>query len=159
MLAKQGGHQADLGGSARMERLGHRAELFAQAGRLRRGDAERHLRLCRCQLQQARAGSGSAEHAGRTGDVPAAIVMVRINRIADAARHFNADHHRIDQVTTGNVQVLAQREHGRRDRTGWMNDGFQMRVVEVEGMRTDAVQQGGVRNVDFFFTAEDRRLA
>ena len=70
--------------------LGHRAELLAHADGLRRRDAERHRGLLRVEARQARARGRGAEHAGRAGDVPAAIVVVRIDRVADAARDVDA---------------------------------------------------------------------
>ncbi len=81
-----------------MEGLGHRAELLAQADGLRGRDAQRHLRLVRAQAQQARAGRCRAEAARRAGDVPAAVVVLRVDHVAHPAGHVDADHHRVDDL-------------------------------------------------------------
>ena len=39
-----------------------------------------------------------------------------------------------------------------------MNNRLQMRIVEIECMRRNAVQQSRARNIDTFATAEDGRL-
>ena len=46
--------------------------------------------------------------------------------------------------------MFSQCEQGRSHRAGRMNDGLQMRVVEVEGVRGDAVDQRSAGHVDFF---------
>ena len=54
--------------------------------------------------------------------------------------------------------VLGERERRRRDRPGRMDDRLEVRVVEVERVRRDAVQERGARHVDALAAAEDRRL-
>ncbi len=46
------------------------------------------------------------------------------------------------------ADVLGQRQHRRGHRAGRMDDGLQVRVVEVEGVRADAVDQRGAGHVD-----------
>src|SRR3546814_3824163 len=65
--------------------LGHSAELLTQTGRLRRGDPQRHGGVFNIKLQQTGAPRSRAEHAGRAGDMPAPIIMIRVNHVADAA--------------------------------------------------------------------------
>ena len=142
----------------RMERLGHRAELLAQAYRLRRGDAERHRGLRFVELEQACAGRGRAEHAGRARDVPAAVVVIGVEGVAHAARHVDAEDERVDQRPTACAGVLGQRQRGRSHRTGRVDDRLQVRVVEVERVRRDAVDERGARHVDLVRATEDARL-
>ena len=101
MARKKRGHQAHPRRGAGMQRLGHRPELLAHAGRLRRRDADCHRRLLDIQAQQARASRRGTEHAGRAGDVPAAIVMRRIDCVADAARDIRAEDDRVDELPAG----------------------------------------------------------
>ena len=122
--------------AADVKRLGHRPELLAHADRLRRGDAERHRGPLRVEAEQARAGRGGAEHAGRAGDVPAAVVVVGIDGVADAARDVDAEHQRVDQLPPRGAEMLGQRERRRRDGAGRMDDRAQVRVVVVERVRS-----------------------
>ena len=104
---------------------------------------------CRAPSPSARSSSasrraqrgGRAEHAGRAGDVPAAVVVVRVHHVADAARDVDAEHQRVDELAAARADVLGQRERRRRDRSRGMDDRLEMRVVEVEGVRRDAVQR------------------
>ena len=89
---------------AGMEGLGHRAELLAHADRLRCGDAERHRRLRASRPQEARAGGRRAEHSRRAGDVPAAVVVVGIDRVADAACDVDAEHEGVDQLAAAGAR-------------------------------------------------------
>ena len=158
VLGHQRGRQPRARGGAWMERLGHRAELLAHADGLRRGDAQRHRRLVDVETQEPRARRGRAQHAGRAGDVPAAIVMLGIDHVACAARDVDAEDQRVDELAAGRPDVLGQRERRRCDRSRRMDDRLEVRVVEVEGMRRDAVDERGARNVDALAAAEHRRL-
>ena len=154
----QRGHQTDARRAAGVERLGHGAELFAHADRLRRGDAQRHLRAPRVEPEQPRAGRGAAEHAGRAGDVPAAVVVIRVDRVADAARHFDAEHEGVDQRAAAQAQVFGQRQRRRRHRPGRVDDGLQVGVVEVEGMGGHAIHERRQHDVELVATPEHRGL-
>ena len=154
MPREQRRHQPGPRRRAGMERLGHGAELLAQAHRLRRCDAERHGTAAFVQAEDAGAAGRRAQHAGGPGDVPAAVVVVGVHHVADAARHVDAQHQRIDHVAPGRAALLRQREHGRCDRARRMDDRLQVRVVEVEGVRRDAVDQRRARHVDALAAAE-----
>ncbi len=65
---------------------------------------------------------------------------------------------RIDDVPSGETVALGERQHRRCDRTGGMDDGLEVRVVEIEGVRSDAVDQRGAGHVDFLGAPEHRRL-
>ena len=141
-----------------MEALGHRAEHLAQADRLRRREAERPHHLLLGQPEAAAARRRGAEHAGRAGDVPAAVVVRGVDGVADAAFRFDAEHHRVEEVAPGHRAMLREREERRDDRPGRMDDGLQVRVVEVEHVRADAVHQRRVQDVQPLAAAEHRGL-
>jgi hypothetical protein len=54
--------------------------------------------------------------------------------------------------------VLGQRQHGRRHRPGRVDDGLQVRVVKVEGVRGDAVDERGAGHVHLLAAAEHAGL-
>ena len=58
----------------------------------------------------------------------------------------------------GRADQLGERERGRSDRPRRMDDRLQVRVVEVERVRRDAVDQCRARNVDALGTAKHGRL-
>ena len=119
-LRQQRRHQAVLRGTARMEALGHRAEHLAQADRLRRRQPQRPAHLLFGQSEQPAARGRRAEDAGRAGDVPAAIVVRRVDRVADPALHLRAEHQRVQEVAARDRLHLRQRENRRTrpDRPG-----------------------------------------
>ena len=107
VLRHQRRRQTGARRGAGMERLGHRAELLAHADRLRSRDAERHRRALDVERQEARARGGRAEHAGRAGDVPAAVVVVGIDHVADAARDVDAEHERVDELAARSIPMCS----------------------------------------------------
>ena len=60
----------------------------------------------------------------------------------------------IDNLAACPAEVLGERKYSRRNRPGRMNDRFQVRVIEVERVRGDAVEQRGARHVDPFAPAQ-----
>src|SRR3546814_20683526 len=99
-------------------------------------------------------GSRRAEDAGGAGDVPAAVVVIGIDGVADAALHFDADTERGQQVAARQRADLRQRQQRRSDGTRRVDDGLQVGVVVVEPVGGYAVQQGSVKRV----RSEDRRV-
>src|SRR3546814_2792645 len=118
-----------------MEWLGHGTELLAQADRLRCCNAQGHDSLLDVHAQQAGAGSGRTQHACRTRNMPAPVVVIGVDHIAGAARHINADDQSIDKLTAAGTGKLSQGKQRGAHRPGGMNDGLQVRIVEIEGMR------------------------
>jgi len=78
----------------------------------------------------------------------------RVDGVADPALDFDADHERVEEFGAGDGTVLRQGEDRRGNRTGRMDDGLEVRVVEVEHVRADAVHQRRVQNVHPFATSE-----
>ena len=65
---------------------------------------------------------------------------------------------RVDDLAAARADVLGQRERGRRNRSRRMDDRLEVRVVEVEGVRRDAVEERGACDVHTLAAAEHRRL-
>jgi hypothetical protein len=79
MLRKERREESGPRRGTGVQRLGHRAELLAHAHGLRGRDAESHRRRVGIEAQQAGAGGRGAKHSGRARDVPAAVVVIRID--------------------------------------------------------------------------------
>ena len=137
-----------------MKGLGHGAELLAHADRLRGGNAQRHGGLLRVELEQAGAGGSRAQGAGGAGDVPTAVIVLRVHGVADAAGHVDAQHQRVNALTPAGADVLSQRHDGRSHRAGRVNDGFEVGIVKVKGVGCDAVEQRSAAHVYFFAATE-----
>src|SRR3546814_6568686 len=102
--------------------------------------SERPAHLLRIQPDGAADRRRRAEHAGGAGDVPAAVVVIRIDGIADAALHLDADDQRGQQLAARQRADLRQRQQRRGDRPGRVDAGLQVGVVVVEPVRGDAVE-------------------
>jgi hypothetical protein len=85
--------------------------------------------------------------------------VLRIDGIADAALHFDAEDEGVQEVAPAHPPCLRQRQERGGDRPGRMDDGFQMRVVEIEDVRGNAVDERGVQEVELVAAAEDCGLA
>ena len=91
--------RAVLSRPAGVEALGHGAEHLAQPRRLRRRQAERPAHLLPVEPEQLADRRRGTENAGRAGDVPAAVVMVRIDCVGDAALDLDAGDQSGQEVT------------------------------------------------------------
>jgi hypothetical protein len=69
-----------------------------------------HLLLV--QLQQFADRRRRPEHPGGTGDVPADIVVIGIDRVADPALGLDAEHQRVEKLLARHRLQLRQRENG-----------------------------------------------
>ena len=100
-----------------MKALGHRAEHFAQADGLRRGEAERPDHLL---FGQVRAVCPLPPRRRTTPAVPVmcqpTIVVRRIHRVADAALHLDAQDERVQEIRARHRPVFGQRQNRRRHR-------------------------------------------
>ena len=144
-------------GRARMKALAHRAEHLAQTRRLRGCDAERPRHLLHAQTQQLSGCGGCAEHTGRAGDVPADVVVLGKDRKREAALDFHTEDEGMKKVCAGDIAPLAEREESRIYRRAGMNR-LLVRVVEVQHVRADAVQECGVEDVEALATSEQGGL-
>src|SRR5207245_589446 len=64
----------------------------------------------------------------------------------------------VDELASARTDVLGQSERRRCHRSGRMDDGLQMRVVEVEGVRRDSIEQRRAGHVDALAATEHARL-
>ena len=74
-----------------MERLGHGAEVLAQARRLAGADAERAARLLDVEAQHARRARGGGDRADGGRGVEAVVVVPRVDRFRDLGLDFHAE--------------------------------------------------------------------
>ena len=86
--------------------------------------------------------------------MPAAVIVLRVHGIAYAAGHIDAQHQRVYAFAPARANVLGQRDDGRSHRAGRVNDGFEVGVVKVKGVRGDAVEQRSAAHVYFFAATE-----
>ncbi|MCX6627523.1 MAG: hypothetical protein NTW28_07840 [Candidatus Solibacter sp.] len=106
-----------------MEALGHSAEHLAEAHRLRRRQAQSPNHLLLREVEQFANGRRRTEWSYRSGDVPAHVVVGRIDGVADAALHFRAKHQGVEEIGSGNSAILGKCENRRSDWPGRVDDG------------------------------------
>ena len=80
--------------------------------------------------------------------MPAHVVVFRIDRISDAAFHVDAGDQSRYEVMARNRTMLAEREYRGDHRPGRMNDVVRVCIVVVEHMRADAIDEGGVHDIE-----------
>ena len=90
--------------------------------------------------------------------MPTDIVVRRIDRVADTALDFDAEDKCVQKVSPAHRSVLGQRQQCRGHRSAGMDHRFEMGVIEVEHMRTDAIDQRRVHDVEPLGAAEHARL-
>ncbi len=110
-------------------------------GRLAGGDTERVGGLRGVQSEELGAGGGGAEDTAGGCDVPAAGVMAGGDGIADPARDFRAQDEGVQHRGAGQAALLREGECGWGNRGGGMDDGPQVRVVVVEKVSGDCVDE------------------
>jgi hypothetical protein len=81
--------------------------------------------------------------------------MRRRDRIADPARHLDADRKRIEQIGTAHALQLGHRIKRRHDRRGRMDHRRQVCVAEVVDVGAGRIEKGRVENVGALFAAND----
>src|SRR5206468_6397707 len=86
------------------------------------------------------------------------VVVARIYRLANAAFDLHSKDERMQEGPAGHSRVFAEREDRGGDGTGGMDDGLEMRIVEVERVRGDTVEHRGMHDVDALASPQDRRL-
>ncbi len=84
--------------------------------------------------------------------------MLGRHREADPAFGFNAQHKRVQKLRTRNGHMFGQCGNRGRYRHRRMDDRAQMRVVEVEHVRADRIDERCVEYVEPLAPAEHGRL-
>ena len=141
-----------------MEALAHGPEHLAEAGRLGSSDAQCPGHLLDIESEDLADSRRSAEHAGRAGDVPADVVVRGIDSVADPAFDLDAKDEGVQELSARHRQALRQRQERRGNGTCRMDDGLQMRVVEIEDVARNAVEERGIEDVDPFGAAQNAAL-
>ena len=141
-----------------VQRLAHRAEHLAQARGLRGGNAERPYELLLAQTEELARRGRRAEHARGSGDVPADVVVAGVYGVADAALDLDAKRERVQEIGTADRSIFGECEDRGSDRSARMYDCLEMGVVEIEGVRRDAVHERGEHDVHTMSTSEHSRL-
>ena len=147
-----------------MERLGHRAEILAQAGRLAAGDRQRALRGRHVEAHQLGGSGGGREGAAGGGGVEAGLVVARGDRLGDLALDLDAEVIGEHEVPPGGFTQLGDGEGRRQRRRGRMGEQAidavlghrELGVVIVVGVDADAVGEGGEARRHLAAAADDR---
>ena len=157
LFGQQHGQHAGSRGMADMQRLGHGPEVGLQAAGHGGRHGQRHGGLLGGQADQPRRPRDGAENAERRGRMPALVVMMRVNGAGKA--HFRLQPHGVggDQALSRKSPVLGQREQGGDQRHRLMAAEHGRKVVEIKGMRRDAVDEGGVERAGPPRRAEHQR--
>ena len=143
------GDDAVLRGAAHVQRLGHGAEVHANAGRRACGDRQRVRGLAGVEPQQLGRRGRRAEGADRAGGMEAFLVVTRMNRLGDLALDFEAGQERLEKFRARHALPLADGERGRQRRHGRMRQQpedavgarGELRIVPVERVAARAVEQ------------------
>ena len=144
-LHQLGGVDPGAAGRPGVIGLGHRAEVLAQARRLRRRQRYRHSRPFRGKPQQPGGRRRRAQGPQRPGGMPAQVVVVRgADGIAHGAGHLEPQQIGQQQLAAGGAGFLRQRQRpGDQGRAG-VRLGDVGNVIVVQGVGHCAVDQGGV---------------
>ena len=154
---QQRGGEPAARGIAGIKRLAHRATGLAQPAGLRRRDAQRPGNLPFIQPEREGACRRRAERGHRSGRRPCEAIG-RGARIEQARLELDAQHQRMQQRAPVDRPDLGQREQRTGDRRRRMQHDMGMRIVEVEDVAADAVDQRGVQAVHACRVADHRGL-
>ena len=95
----------------------------------------------RRQAKQLAAGRRRAEYPAGRCDVPTARVMSRRDGAADTALDFHSQDERGQDVAAGQLVRFSERQCSSCNRRRRMNDRFRMRVVEIEQVCRDRIDE------------------
>ena len=150
---------AVLSGYARVHRLGHGAELDFRAARHARCEADRPTEVLGIEPEKSGARRGGAERTEGRGRVPAALVVVHVDRLADPAHGLEPYDVCIEQVLPAAVLRLGDRQYRRHQDRARVRGGRMKVVVEIVDVRRGAVNQCGGRHRESLSVSSDRRVA
>ena len=142
---------------ARVIRLRHRAEVLLEPGGERRRDPERVPRRLGVEQEQTTGRRGAAERADRRRRVPAADVVIGVERAADGGVDLEAEHVRERERAAVRHLRFAGGQRGGEQRHARVTHQREVRVVEVVRVSRDAVGERGPRRRRAERRADDRR--
>ena len=99
------------------------------------------------QPKQLRAGCGCAENPAGRCNVPASRIVARRNRIADAALDLYPENKRRQHIAPWKLARFCQGDHRCRDRCRRMDDRFRMRVVKIQQIGRDRVDERSTHRI------------
>src|SRR5262249_35999947 len=126
----------------------HRSKHFTDTGSLCSGQAYGPDHLLRGKLEQLTDGCGSSEDSCGRCNVPAGIVVCRINSVSDARFRFESHDEGVEKLSPSCAVCACIREQCRRDRRGWMDVIHRRRVVVFIHMAADAVDHRGEKRIE-----------
>jgi hypothetical protein len=91
--------------------------------------------------------------------LPSAGVVLGSYGIAQAALDLDAENKREQEVTARDLTHLGKREQRWSHGCGGMNDGTQVRIVEIKDIAACGIEEGGAQRIDPFRAANNGRLA
>src|SRR5262249_7626339 len=87
--------------------------------------------------------AAAAPKTPHVADMPAPRIVLRRDRIADAALDFHPEHKSQQYVRTGGAMTFRQGQDWRRHGRGRMDHRGEMRVVVIEQVGTDRIEGRG----------------
>ena len=91
--------------------------------------------------------------------MPANFIVRRHHRLRDPALHFDARDKGIDEVSARRAAQLGERQQSGGHGPARMDQHVGMRIVEVQHVGGDAVDQGGMQDVRALAASQERRLS
>jgi hypothetical protein len=110
------------------------------------------------EAEHAGGGRRGAENAGRAGDVPADVVMGRVDGVAEPAFHLDPDDQRLEEGAPGKAVPFGEGQQRRGDRPRRVDDRLEVGVVEIEDVARNAHGESGAEQVGLALAARHREL-
>ena len=148
-------HQARAARMTDVQWFGHGAEVGLDAGGKRCGDRHGVGRLRGIHAQRPGRRRDGAEDAESCRRVPALVVMMRMERHGEAVFDLEADHVSVDQLPAGQAVFFGEREQYRHERNRLMPPQDIGKIIEVQCVRGDAVDQCRIQRARAFVGPED----
>ena len=154
------GHDARVGGPARVEALGPGAvgQVLDDPARLAAAEPERRGELGRAEAEDPPDGRRRAERAAERGRVEAAPVERPRAGPPDRGHHLDAGDERRQHLAARGVTRLARGERGRRAAGARVDDRLLQRVVVVEPVGQGPVGEDGGGRAHLLSPAPEARL-
>ncbi len=148
---------AGMRGTARVERLGHRAEVGDDAGTLRCTQRQGCCGVCGIQPAQACARSRSGDGSKHPGGMPALGVVLARLALRQFGPDFEARHVGAQHVSARGAEMLGFGDDRRHHRGTGV--GRKRRVVEIQRMRRGAIDPGRLGGAGLAHTPEQRGIS
>ncbi len=160
-----GGDNSAFGRAARVKRLGHGAEVLAQAGGLAGAYAQRAARLLDVEPEHAGRAGRRGNCADRCGRMEAVVVVPGVDGLRQLGFRLDGKLVGGEHVQARAIVALAQRQHRRQRRGGGVREqavdpvfgNGELRVVVIIGVDGDAVRERGEARRHFHGGTDDGR--